>query len=76
MNDDDRLWGIVVRRERTDAVFLYGVRTTGIYCRPGCASRTPRRENVRFYANASDAERDGLRACRRCGGGERMPPPH
>ena len=71
MNDDDRRWGIVVRRERTDAGFLYGVRTTGIYCRPGCASRTPRRENVRFYANASDAERDGLRACRRCGGGAR-----
>ena len=46
--------------------FVYGVLTTGVYCRPGCSSRTPKRENVRFYATAADALADGLRACKRC----------
>ena len=40
--------------------------TTGVYCRPSCASRRPLRKNVRFYATPAEAERDGLRACLRC----------
>lgn len=66
MNDDMR-WQAVVARDRSqDGSFVYGVTTTGVYCRPGCAARRPQRRNVRFYASAADAERDGLRACRRC----------
>jgi AraC family transcriptional regulator, regulatory protein of adaptative response / methylated-DNA-[protein]-cysteine methyltransferase len=47
-------------------LFVYGVLTTGIYCRPGCGSRLPNRENVRFFDVAEDAERAGFRACKRC----------
>lgn len=54
------------RDERYVGRFLYGVMTTGIYCRPGCASRTPKRENVRFFSSAEGAESAGLRPCRRC----------
>lgn len=45
---------------------VYGVRTTGIYCRPGCPSRKPRRENVETFGNSDDARRAGYRACKRC----------
>jgi len=46
--------------------FVYGVVTTGVYCRPGCPSRLPRKENVRFFTSGQEAERAGFRACRRC----------
>jgi AraC family transcriptional regulator of adaptative response/methylated-DNA-[protein]-cysteine methyltransferase len=49
-----------------DGVFFYGVRTTGVYCRPSCASRPARRENLSFHATAAAAERAGFRACTRC----------
>src|SRR5262245_14063801 len=64
--DEDR-WAAVVRRD-SDASghFYYSVKTTGVYCRPGCASRRPRRENVRFHPTPADAERAGFRPCRRC----------
>ena len=56
-----------MRRDHAAAgEFLYAVTTTGVYCRPGCASRRPRRENVRFYASCDDAENAGFRPCRRC----------
>jgi AraC family transcriptional regulator of adaptative response/methylated-DNA-[protein]-cysteine methyltransferase len=62
---DDTRWDLVRRREpATD--FLYGVITMGIYCRPGCPSPRPKRENVRFFADVAAAEAAGLRACRRC----------
>ena len=51
---------------RFDGVFFFGVRTTGIYCRPSCRARLPKRENVEFYPNAKLAEDDGFRACLRC----------
>jgi AraC family transcriptional regulator of adaptative response/methylated-DNA-[protein]-cysteine methyltransferase len=47
-----------------------GVHSTGIYCRPSCAARHPRRENVRFYASAAEAEAAGLRPCKRCRPGD------
>ena len=60
-------WKAVLARDRRfDGAFVYAVRTTGIYCRPSCASRKPRRERVGFYAASADAERAGFRACRRC----------
>lgn len=65
--DADRRWNAVVQRDRSAADdFLYGVRTTGVFCRPGCASRLPRRENVEFFDNCADAERAGYRPCKRC----------
>ncbi len=54
------------RDSRFDGRFFTGVLTTGIYCRPVCPARTPRRENVRFFPCAAAAEKEGFRACRRC----------
>lgn len=51
---------------RFDGTFFLGVKTTGIYCRPSCRARTPKRENVAFFATAEEAEGSGLRACLRC----------
>jgi AraC family transcriptional regulator of adaptative response/methylated-DNA-[protein]-cysteine methyltransferase len=62
-----RLWHAVQTRDRAqDGTFVYGVRTTGIYCRPSCPSRPARRENVTFHADWTAAEAAGLRACLRC----------
>jgi AraC family transcriptional regulator of adaptative response/methylated-DNA-[protein]-cysteine methyltransferase len=60
-------WRIVLARDRRyDGAFVYAVRSTGIYCRPSCASRRPRREQVAFYPIPEAAEREGYRPCRRC----------
>jgi AraC family transcriptional regulator of adaptative response/methylated-DNA-[protein]-cysteine methyltransferase len=60
-------WDAVVRRDRSaDGVFYYSVRTTGVYCRPSCAARLARRENVRFHTTCAEAERAGFRPCKRC----------
>lgn len=61
------LWQAVEQRNRTfDGKFVFAVTSTGVFCRPGCPSRTPRRENVRFFPTCQDAERAGFRACLRC----------
>ena len=66
MSDDER-WRAVQQRDGAyDGAFVYAVRSTGIYCRPSCPSRKPRPENVRFFPDASEAERAGFRPCRRC----------
>jgi len=63
----DPRWAAVAARDRTaDGTFFYSVKTTGVYCRPSCGSRTPRPENVAFYATAAAAERAGFRPCKRC----------
>ena len=60
-------WDAVVRRDgAADGAFYYSVRTTGVYCRPSCASRRARRENVAFHGTCEDAERAGFRPCKRC----------
>lgn len=65
--DDTRAWTAVQMRDRSfDGKFVTGVLSTGIYCRPSCAARHPKRENVRFFAGAEQAEAAGLRACLRC----------
>lgn len=51
---------------RFDGAFFLGVKTTGIYCKPSCRARLPKRENVTFYPSADEAERKGFRACLRC----------
>jgi AraC family transcriptional regulator, regulatory protein of adaptative response / methylated-DNA-[protein]-cysteine methyltransferase len=64
---DEERWQAVSRRDPAfDGRFLFAVRTTGVYCRPSCASRPAKRENVSFFANAAEAERAGYRACKRC----------
>src|SRR5690242_18035518 len=60
-------WQLVLERSPlADGQFVYGVKSTGIYCRPTCPSRRPRQEYVEFFETAGDAERAGYRSCRRC----------
>jgi AraC family transcriptional regulator of adaptative response/methylated-DNA-[protein]-cysteine methyltransferase len=64
---DDAMWVAVLDHDAgADGAFLYGVMTTGVYCRPSCASRRPLRANVRFFADTDAAQAAGLRACKRC----------
>lgn len=63
----DPRWARVVARDHTaDDDFWYSVATTGIYCRPSCASRTANPKNVRFHDSVADAEAAGFRPCKRC----------
>lgn len=63
----DEAWQAVLVRDRSfDGRFVTGVLSTGIYCRPSCAARHPRRENVRFFADGTAARAAGLRPCKRC----------
>lgn len=65
--DESRAWTSVLERDASaDERFLYAVSTTGIYCRPSCPSRRPKRDNVRFFFSSEAAERAGFRACQRC----------
>lgn len=63
--DPETAWQQVLSRDAS-AGFVYGVVTTGVFCRPWCKSRRPLRENVRLFATLSDAASAGFRACRRC----------
>ena len=63
----DPRWAAVVARDpAADGKFYYSVSSTGVYCRPSCAARLARPENVRFHATCGDAERAGFRPCKRC----------
>ena len=65
--DSRAAWRAVEARDaRSDGRFVYAVRSTGIYCRPSCPSRRPRRDRVEFFRAPGDAEKGGFRACRRC----------
>jgi len=67
IEDPDRCYQAAHSKDaRFDGVFFIGVTSTGIYCRPSCPARTPKRENVRFYATAAAAQQAGFRACLRC----------
>ena len=67
MLDFESCWKAVAARDRAaEGMFLYGVQTVGVYCRPGCPSRRPRRENAVFFADAAEAEAAGFRPCKRC----------
>lgn len=64
---NDPRWSAVIARDpKADGSFFYSVKTTGVYCRPSCGSRTAKLENVEFHATAADAERGGFRPCKRC----------
>jgi AraC family transcriptional regulator, regulatory protein of adaptative response / methylated-DNA-[protein]-cysteine methyltransferase len=67
MPTDSRMWRAVVARDpRQDGAFWYGVTSTGVFCRPSCASRRARRENVRFFESTAAAITAGFRPCKRC----------
>ncbi len=69
--NSESFWHAVLARDvRLDGRFVFAVRSTGIYCRPSCPSRRPRREQVVFFARPEAAERSGFRACRRCRPGD------
>jgi AraC family transcriptional regulator, regulatory protein of adaptative response / methylated-DNA-[protein]-cysteine methyltransferase len=60
-------WKTVLARDATrDGTFVFGVRSTGIYCKPSCPARHPRLEQVVFFSGPDEAERSGFRACKRC----------
>ena len=65
--ENDPRWASVLARDSAaDGTFYYSVATTGVYCRPSCAARLARPENVRFHSTREDAERAGFRPCKRC----------
>jgi len=65
--DEEDYWQAVLNRDISfDGAFVYAVRSTGIYCRPGCAARQPRREQVVFLPGSEVAEQAGFRSCQRC----------
>src|SRR5437016_2729205 len=63
---DPRWAAVLARNPKADGEFVYSVKSTGVYCRPSCAARTARPENVAFHATPGDAERAGFRPCKRC----------
>lgn len=72
--DPERCWAAVAARDgASDGAFVYAVRSTGIYCRPSCPSRRPRRDRVAFFALPAAAELAGFRACKRCAPRELRP---
>lgn len=66
LSEDDRYAAITRRDPALDGDFFYGVRTTGVYCRPSCAARLALRRNVSFHPTCEAAERAGFRPCKRC----------
>lgn len=64
--DEARWQAVCARDARADGAFFYAVATTGVFCRPSCASRLPRRENVAFFATVEAAREGGFRECKRC----------
>src|SRR5512136_641735 len=66
LSDDDRWHALVEHDPQAYGEFVYGVLTTGVYCRPACASRLPNRENVRFFETGIEAGKAGFRPCKRC----------
>jgi AraC family transcriptional regulator of adaptative response/methylated-DNA-[protein]-cysteine methyltransferase len=66
-HNDDRKWQAVLERDPAqDGRFVFAVASTGIYCRPSCPAKRPRRQNVQFFSTIVEAEQAGYRACLRC----------
>jgi AraC family transcriptional regulator, regulatory protein of adaptative response / methylated-DNA-[protein]-cysteine methyltransferase len=65
--DPDSCWKAIMERDtRCDGTFFYGVISTGVYCKPSCASRLPGRDKVKFFRTGEEAEKSGFRPCKRC----------
>lgn len=65
-SEQDRWAAVVARDTSADGQFVFGVKTTGVYCRPGCPSRIPLRKNVQFFKSCTEAELAGFQPCKRC----------
>lgn len=64
---DSELWNAIITNNKNyDGKFFYGVKSTGIFCRPSCASKPPKAENVVFFNSRDEAEKAGFRPCKRC----------
>lgn len=64
---EKEMWrGVKDNDVRADGLYFYGVKTTGIYCRPSCKSRLPKKENVLYFNNKDKAQEHGFRPCKRC----------
>ncbi|HET7440154.1 MAG TPA: bifunctional DNA-binding transcriptional regulator/O6-methylguanine-DNA methyltransferase Ada [Terriglobales bacterium] len=67
IDSDQYRWQAVLNRDQSlDGAFVFGVSSTGVYCRPSCPAKRPRRENVQFFRLPEEAEKAGYRACLRC----------
>ncbi len=67
MMTEEEKWQAVLHNDAGyDGTFFYGVKTTGIYCRPSCKSKAPKRENVMFFETSDEARAAGFRPCKRC----------
>ncbi|MDF1493183.1 bifunctional transcriptional activator/DNA repair enzyme AdaA [Caproiciproducens sp. CPB-2] len=66
MTDEEKWQASLACDTACDGRFFYGVKTTGIFCRPSCRSKSPKRENVVFFDTAEEARKSGLRPCKRC----------
>ncbi|HYW70068.1 MAG TPA: bifunctional DNA-binding transcriptional regulator/O6-methylguanine-DNA methyltransferase Ada [Pyrinomonadaceae bacterium] len=67
MMSNPEMWNAVIARDASrDGSFVFAVKSTGIYCRPSCPARRPRREQVSFFPLPEAAEQEGFRACKRC----------
>ena len=66
MTIDEMKTAALLNDEAYDGVFWYGVKSTGVYCRPSCRSRRPKAENMAFFPSAQAAEQAGYRPCKRC----------
>src|ERR1700726_2475590 len=75
ITENDPRWASVVARD-PQAKFYYSVKTTGVYCRPSCAARLARPENVQFHRTCKDAENAGFRPCKRCKPDQASPVEH
>src|SRR5579885_961654 len=66
-NNESQWWDAVQNRDSSqDGSFVFAVSSTGVYCRPSCPSKRPRRENVSFFRHPREAENAGFRECLRC----------
>src|SRR6266568_791042 len=66
LTDDARWQSVLTRDGASDGKFVFAVSSTGVYCRPSCPSKRPRRENVTFFRRPQEAESAGYRECLRC----------
>ncbi len=66
LSDNEKYTAIIGNDANFDGTFFYAVTSTGIYCRPSCKSKAPKRENTLFFDSAKEAEKAGFRACKRC----------
>ncbi len=66
ISDNEKWQAVIGSSEKYDGLFYYGVRTTGIFCRPSCRAKTPLKKNIAFYSSPKEAIAAGLRPCKRC----------